>query len=139
MPLLDQRMPERRLLLDERRQLRPVAGRHFEAEGLQARLDLGREDSLAHLGGQARGDGGRRALGREQALPGHGLEVLQRAAPPASASVGTSGSSAMRWLDSTASAFSLPLLICARPAAVSTIIIGTWPLITSCIAGAVPR
>ncbi|MNK64013.1 hypothetical protein D3C87_832440 [compost metagenome] len=57
---------------------------------------------------------------------------------PASTKVGTSGNAPARCGSAMASTRTLPDLMIGRPEARSSIIVGTWPPITSVMAGAAP-
>jgi hypothetical protein len=120
---------------DEGGQRRVVGGQHLEPEVLELGLHVGRGNGPVHLGGQARDDVGRLALGHEQAMPRGDLEILD-AGP---VECGSSGSTAMRFLDIGDSALTWPERIRGSPAAVSSTITGICPEITSCTASAGPR
>ena len=97
-------------------------------------LIFGIREHLDALGVQARDDLGRRAGGREQPVPARGDFTPLT---PCADSTFSSGSAASRFGPTTASAFSLPDLMCGMVVAESNMK-SIWPASRSFTAGASP-
>ena len=122
------------LVLDLLRHLVGAVADRLGADLVHALAELGRLDDLHHLGVQPGHDVLRRGRRREHAEPGADVEALE----PASSRVGTSGSADERLAVVTASARSLPLLMCCSTGVTVSNDIVIWPPSRSVASGPLP-